>query len=318
MKRLGVLGTMVWDTIYGRGAEVEPVQEWGGICYALAALEATLPSDWELVPLIKVGSDFADRANQYLTSLTHRAAAARFVEVREPNNQVTLRYEALDRVAEHMSGGVPPWRWEELGPMVRDLDALYVNFISGFELRIETVHHLRRGFAGPIYADLHSLFLAVDRDGRRTPRAPADIPRWFSCFDAVQLNEQEMALVGSDPLEVAAVALGAGVGLLIVTLGALGAVYFAIPSFDFLHRSHSEQRGAGPVSTARIPAAEVAEVLDPTGCGDVFGATTVAGLVRAAGIEDTIRQANRLAARNLSYRGATYLHRHLRGEIVHQ
>jgi len=308
---------MVWDTIYGRGAEVEPVQEWGGICYALAALEAALPDDWQLVPLIKVGSDFASRANQYLTSLTHRAAAARFVEVPEPNNQVTLRYEALDRVAEHMSGGVPPWRWEELGPMVRDLDAVYVNFISGFELQLETAYHLRHGFDGPIYADLHSLFLAVERDGRRTPQALADMPRWFSCFDAIQLNEDEMALVGSDPLEVAALALGTGVGLLIVTLGALGAVYFATPTFNFMRRPHDEQRNTGPVSTARIPAADVAEVLDPTGCGDVFGATVVSSLVRTVRIEEAIGQANRFAARNLSYRGATHLHRHLRGEIVH-
>ncbi|UCG86614.1 MAG: carbohydrate kinase family protein [Gemmatimonadota bacterium] len=318
MKRLGVLGTMVWDTIYGRGADVEPVEEWGGICYALAALEAGLPDDWELVPLIKVGSDFAARANQYLTTVTHRAAAARFVEVCEPNNQVTLRYDELNRVAEHMSGGVPSWRWEELGPMVRDLDALYVNFISGFELQIETACHLRRGFAGPIYADLHSLFLAVERDGRRTPQPLADIATWFSCFDAIQLNEDEMALVGSDPMEVAALALGTGVGLLIVTLGPLGAVYFAVPSFDFMRRPSNKRPDVGPVSTARIPKADVTDVLDPTGCGDVFGATIVSNLVQSVGIEEAVRRANRYAARNLSYRGASHLHHHLRGEIVQQ
>jgi hypothetical protein len=317
VKRLGVLGTMVWDTIYGRGAETQPVEEWGGICYALAALEAALPSGWELVPLIKVGSDLAARANQYWTGLTHQTAAARFVEVREPNNRVTLRYDELDRVAEHMSGGVPPWSWEELGPMVRDLDAMYVNFISGFELGLEAAHHLRRGFAGPIYADLHSLFLAVERDGRRTPRALDDVQQWFECFDAVQLNEDEMALVGSDPLEVAARALETGVGLLIVTLGSVGAVYFATPSFDFM-RPRAKRSNEGPVSTARVPAGPVADVLDPTGCGDVFGATIVSQLICGCGVEEAIRQANRFAARNLAYRGATHLHHHLRGEIVHQ
>ena len=318
LKRLGVLGTMVWDTIYGRDAEVEPVEEWGGICYALAALEAELPDDWELIPLIKVGSDLAPRANEFLRNLTHRAAAARFVEVREPNNRVTLRYQALDRVAEHLSGGVPAWSWEELGPMVRDLDALYVNFISGFEMQLETAHHLRHGFAGPIYADLHSLFLGVESDGRRIPQAVNDLSSWFSCFDVVQLNEDEMALVGSDPLEVAARVLGAGVGLLIVTLGALGAVYFAAPSFTLLRHAQQQRWDTGPVSTARIPAAGVDNPLDPTGCGDVFGATTVSWLVREVGIEEAVRRANRSAARNMSYRGATYLHHHLRGDIVRQ
>ena len=318
MKRLGVLGTMVWDTIYGRGAELEPAEEWGGIGYALAALETALPSNWEIVPLIKVGSDLAPLANDFLAGLTHRAAAARFVEVREPNNRVTLRYKAMERVAEHLSGGVPPWTWEELGPMVHDLDALYVNFISGFEMQLETAQHLRHGFRGPIYADLHSLFLGVGRDGRRVPEALDDVASWLSCFDAVQLNEDEMALVGSDPMEVAASALAVGVGLLIVTLGPLGAVYFATPSFTFQRGSQHQPCGAGPVATARIPAADVMDQLDPTGCGDVFGATIVSHLVQDTKIEEAIRHANRFAARNLSYRGATYLHHHLRGEIVRQ
>ncbi len=56
MKRLGVIGTMVWDTIHQRDpGRSEPVEEWGGICYALSAFEATAPDGWELLPIIKVG-----------------------------------------------------------------------------------------------------------------------------------------------------------------------------------------------------------------------------------------------------------------------
>ena len=51
MKRLGVIGTMVWDTIHGRGEAGLPVEEWGGISYALAGLEAALPPEWEIVHL---------------------------------------------------------------------------------------------------------------------------------------------------------------------------------------------------------------------------------------------------------------------------
>ncbi len=67
-----------------------------------------------------------------------------------------------------MQGGVPGWTWPELGPLVADLDALYINFISGFEMCLGTAQALRRGFAGPIYADLHSLFLGMQRDGVRS------------------------------------------------------------------------------------------------------------------------------------------------------
>ena len=314
MKRLGVVGTMVWDTIY-RDADPVPVEEWGGIAYALAALEASLPTEWELVPLIKVGRDLAPQANRFLESLTRRSSAARFIEVPEPNNRVTLRYEGLERTAEHLSGGVPAWQWHELGPMVRDLDALYVNFISGFEASLETAQHLRRGFDGPIFADLHSLFLGVAADGRRVPEELADVSEWLACFDVVQLNEQELGLVGEDPLAVAARAFELGVRLLVVTLGERGAVYFTVPPFDFLGRPTDRPSAGTPIRTARIAAATV-DALDPTGCGDVFGGALVAQLVRGADVEQAVRTAGSAATRNVQYRGATNLQYHLRGEIV--
>jgi tetratricopeptide (TPR) repeat protein len=191
---------MVWDTIYGRDPAQPAVQEWGGISYALSALDATLPDGWELVPLIKVGRDLATRANEFLRTLHHPPHAARFVEVPEANNRVTLRYESAERRCEQMSGGVPPWTWPELGPLIRDVDALYINFISGFEMALETAQLLRRGFPRFIYADLHSLFLGRQSDGLRVPRALPQASDWLSCFDVVQLNEDEMGQLGSDPL----------------------------------------------------------------------------------------------------------------------
>ena len=59
MPRVGVLGSLVWDEIHGRDPLAPPVEEWGGIAYALAAMDAALPADWEIVPLIKVGRDLA-------------------------------------------------------------------------------------------------------------------------------------------------------------------------------------------------------------------------------------------------------------------
>jgi hypothetical protein len=309
---------MVWDTIYGREASAAPASEWGGIGYALAALEATLPNDWQIVPLIKVGSDLTKEANEFLFSLTRRAGAGRFVEVPAPNNRVTLRYDGLERTAEHLSGGVPPWTWEELGPMVQDLDILYLNFISGFEMQLETALKLRHVFPGPIYADLHSLFLGVAADGLRTPQALPNVSTWFSCFDVVQLNQDEMSLVGADPIEVAAIALAAGVGLLIVTLAEQGAVYFSVPSYTFERVDPTAGQPTGPISTVRVPAQQVTEPLDPTGCGDVFGASVVSFLAQGMDVAEAVRRGNTNAASNLSHRGATHLQRHLRGKLVVQ
>jgi len=295
---------MVWDTIYGRDPAQAAVEEWGGIAYALSALDVVLPEDWQIVPLIKVGRDLAPKANEFLRSMRRAPHAARFIEVPEPNNRVTLRYESTERRCEQMTGGVPPWTWAELGPLVRDLDALYVNFISGFELNLETAQLLRRGFRGTIYADLHSLFLGKEPDGLRVSRPLPQAPAWFGCFDIVQLNEDEMNQLGPDPLAVAAGALHQGCTTLCVTLGKRGAAYFT----------------GTPIRTELIAAPVMHQpafdqIIDPTGCGDVFGGAAVAALLSGAGLEEAIRTGNQLGARNVSHRGATGLRDHLLGKL---
>jgi hypothetical protein len=327
MPRIGILGSLVWDLIYGRDPLAPPVEEWGGIAYALAGLDASLTPDWEIVPLIKVGRDLSAQAQDLLRGLSRLGPGGRCVEVTAPNNRVVLHYQSTERRCERMAGGVPAWTWAELGPMVGDLDAIYLNFISGFELSLGTAQALRQGFKGPIYADLHSLFLGMQHDGMRVLRPLADAPSWFGCFDLVQLNEDEMQQLTPDPLTLAAQALGAGVSLMAVTLGPRGVAYVAAPGFDGL----AERRTGGTAVPSRVPpyrrtdvptvrtaliTAPQVETLDPTGCGDVFGAAAFARLLAGDRVETALRHAAGLAARNAGFRGASGLARHLRGELV--
>jgi hypothetical protein len=333
--RVGIIGSLVWDLIYGRDPLAPPVEEWGGIAYALAGLDASLPPDWEIVPLIKVGRDLSTQAQDLLRGLSRLAPGARCVEVTAPNNRVVLHYQSTERRCERMAGGVPGWTWAELGPMVHDLDAIYLNFISGFELCLGTAQALRHGFNGPIYADLHSLFLGMQQDGIRVLRPLPDAPSWFGCFDLVQLNEDEMQQLTADPLTLAAQALGAGVSLLSVTLGPRGVAYVAAPGFDGLGDGRTGGRTDGGTDgltgistpTARPPdrptairsaliKAPIVETLDPTGCGDVFGAAAFARLLAGDPLESALRHATALAGRNAGFRGASGLARHLRGELV--
>ena len=317
MPRVGVIGSLVWDLIYGRDPAAPPVEEWGGIAYALAGLDASLPPGWEIVPLIKVGRDLAPQAQEFLGSLARLAPGTRCVEVPAPNNRVVLHYQSSERRTERMSGGVPAWTWAELGPMVRDLDAIYLNFISGFELTLGTAQALRRGYGGPIYADLHSLFLGMQHDGLRLSRPLPHAGEWFRCFDVIQLNEEEMRQLSPDPLALSADVLAAGVSLLVVTLGRRGAAYVAAPGFEGWGggRGAGVPAATGPLRSALIAALQV-EALDPTGCGDVFGAAACARLLADDGLEPALRHANALAGRTAGFRGAGGLARHLRGELV--
>ena len=316
-RRLGVLGTLVHDEIRGRTPGVSVEREWGGIAYALAGLDAALDDRWEIVPLVKVGRDRAAEARLLLESVRHRAPWSRFLECDAPTTQVVLHYALGERHCGGRSGGSPPWSWAELGPMVADLDALYLNFSVGNELDHATALALRHAFHGPIYADLHSLIV----DDASHPMAP-ELPSWFRCFDVVQVNEAEMMRLSPDPLSLATRVLAEGAALLLVTLGERGAVFVAQPGFDgwptagALHGRRSRDAHAGaPLRTALIAAPE-SEAVDTTGCGDVFGATAWAALLSGAPVESAMESGNRMAARSAAYRGARGLVRHLRGELV--
>jgi hypothetical protein len=325
-KRVGVIGTFVWDVIHGRDPLSAPVQEWGGITYALSAFDAALPSDWELVPLVKVGEDLAPQAREFLRGLQRVAPDAQPIVVPYRNNRVELFYIDAERRSEVLSGGVPGWSWLGLAPLVRDLDALYVNLISGFELDLPTAQLLRQHFAGPIYCDLHSIVLAVQPDGLRTLRPLPDIAAWCRCFDLIQVNEDELAMIAPDGLALAATALANGVESLVVTLGARGIVYFAAPGFEKL----GDVRGAaadaprtaragslGAIRTQLVPSrvAQVADGGDPTGCGDVWGATYFSRLAAGDIFSEAMSAALDAAARNVEHRGATGLAHYLRREL---
>ena len=320
MKRLGVVGTFVWDVIHGRQPHSAPVEEWGGITYSLAALDAALPDDWEIVPVMKVGADLAERARRYVHGLRRMAPDAALVEVPYPNNRVELRYFSDERRTETLTGGVPGWTWLALKPLIDEarLDALYVNFLSGWEMDLETAQALRGHFRGPMYADLHMLVMTVQADGMRVFRPLSHVREWCGCFDLLQANEDEIQMMAPDPMALAATALHAGASCLVVTMGPRGAVYFAAPGFDGLEDLPLGRAGGtpgAPIRTALVPARQVDHPLDPTGCGDVWGATYFSRLCAGDNLGVAIRAAHRAAARNVEHRGATGLADHLRGKL---
>ena len=331
-RRVGVIGSIVWDVIYGRDGRGVPMEEWGGIAYALSGLDAALTDDWDIVPLIKVGFDVADRARAYLRSLRHVAPDAELIEVPQRNNRVELRYHDDERRSEFLSGGVPAWSWLGLKAALIDakIDALYINFLSGWELDLETARLLRGHFVGPIYCDLHMLGYAIQPDGLRVPRPLPDVAAWCGCFDILQMNEDELGMMAPDPLALAATAMAAGCSCLCVTLGKRGAVYVAAPGFHRLSDLPSRAQAPGLATGSRgalgslgaVRTALVAGVPpridgpgDPTGCGDVWGATHFSRLLAGDSLTDAMAAANRAASSNVEHRGASGLANHLRGEL---
>lgn len=312
------MGSFVWDVIHGRDPRDAPVEEWGGITYALGALDAALSPEWEFVPILKVGSDLAQSARDFVAQMDRAAPGTAPIEVPYPNNRVAMHYMSDERRCERLSGGVPKWSWLGLKPLLADLDALYINLISGFELDLETAQLIRQHFRGPIYCDLHSLLLAVQPDGMRSLQPLPNAAAWCRCFDLIQVNEDEMGMMAPDPMGLAAIAFANGISSLSITLGSRGVVYFAAPGFDKLSDLRRPELGAvsGAIRTARVPAKLPKHGPgDPTGCGDVWGATYFSRLLAGDKLEPAIDRALDAATRNVDHRGATGLTDYLRGEI---
>jgi hypothetical protein len=317
-KRLGVLGTLVWDRIVDEtgGAVVE---EWGGISYSLEGFAAALPEDWVARPLLKVGQDRAEEAVEYLGSLPRMELQHGVCPWAGPNPTVELHYHEGERISERLRWAPPPWSFEELAPLLSGVDALFINFITGQEMGLETALKIGEEFSGPAYADLHSLFLGISAEGLRFPRELPEWRRWLGAFHVAQMNEEEFRLLGGpeeDSWRLAEDAVGEKPRLIAVTLGNQGAAYVVAAGFSPDPGSWVDPEDAPPsgigLSMGEVETSETALVLDPTGCGDVWGATFFGRLLAGSSLEAAMERANVTAAGNAAYRGARGLHRYLR------
>lgn len=299
MKRLGVLGTAVLDTIR-RPGETVPVRAPGGILYSLAAFEARPPDGWSLFPIVKVGRDARETVDAFLARLRRLGSREGIRYVGEPNNRVELVYAEDGSRTERLTGGVPGWSADELEPLAAACDALYVNLIAGWELGRTAAGRLRGTVDGPLYCDLHSLLLAVDDDGVRRPAVPEDWRSWTRCFDYLQVNRDELELLATDagvePWGLARELVGDRPRVLFVTLGQDGAVWL----------DGAAEEGAAP-RRERLPVAPSAVTGDATGCGDVWGMGCFAALLEGREPEESVRRANALARRNAGLSGADAL-----------
>jgi hypothetical protein len=307
MPLLGAVGTLVWDTIHAPGAgQDRPILDWGGIAYSLAAFEAAAPGGWSLLPIIKVGADLRAEADAFLDGLASIGSLEGVVTVPAGNNRVELFYQDRSRRCERLTGGVPGWRWEELESLVLSCDALYVNFVAGWELDLPGARRLGQAFGGRMYCDVHSLLLDVGADGVRSLRPLRDRDAWLSSFDILQVNEQELfALVphGTDHMEMADDLLACGLEAVLITLGAEGSAWVTTEGSPMLQ---------GGDSRGRATVGERSDTVDPTGCGDVWGMACFGNLLAGAPLADAVRRANDLAARNATASGTRGLAKMLR------
>ena len=213
-RRVGVIGSFVWDVIHGRDPHDAPVEEWGGITYALGAStprSRRLGDGSARQGRLRSRRSCA-RVHAAISKSRARCSADRGPAPQQPG--VAALPERRNGGASGSRGGVPGWSWLGLKPLLADLDALYINLISGFELDLETAQLIRRisrARSTAICTPCCSPFSPTGCERCSRFRIP---PRGAAASIFIQVNEDEMRMMAPDPLGLAAVAMAAGVSCL--------------------------------------------------------------------------------------------------------
>jgi sugar/nucleoside kinase (ribokinase family) len=306
---VGVLGSINEDTIEHADGRID--HSLGGVLFTACALGRLGAGRLRVWLLAKAHRSMLIHLRQRLVDIPDLRLEG-LLEIPQPGYRCHITYDQHGEKTEVLCGDVEPLTLDELAPVLPRLQALVVNFITGYEIRRETLAAVRTQLAGPVFMDLHSLTLGRSADGTRFPEPTVDIDKWLALADVVQMNESEARILGAhthcqdslardavSPLVKWATAhLDRGPRAIVVTRGVAGAIA-------------AWRNEDGVLAHIVQPAHEVSSAahLDPTGCGDVFLAAMAAAQIRGMGFPAAMAHASRAAAWNCHLKGIDELHR---------
>jgi sugar/nucleoside kinase (ribokinase family) len=293
--KIAVIGTPNRDSLIL--PDGKKTTSWGGIIYSLLPLAHYLKGRGTVLPLCAVGEDASEDFIPLLQRFENISLDG-IVKAPGRQNRVTLRCNSHDDKEETAELYLPPLEFNQIGPHLKGVDALLMNFTSGRDVTQETARRIRKSYRGPIFFDLHSLTLSEpDSRGRRRMIVIRDWQSWLEGMDYVQFTWNEaLSLTGGNKttfaglVEVADWLLEHGTVGVIVTRGEHGVYYF-----------HADEQG---ILKEEIPAFPLQTVVDSTGCGDVFSAAFMFHLLRwGQGGLPSARFATRAAALKATFTG---------------
>lgn len=261
--KFGLIGTITYDFIASESGMLS--EGVGGVLYQAAALcglgkKVTLFTNLglELVPE-------TEKIIESWPTLTREGIN----HVPGPGNQVHLFYPERGERVEVLKSVVPPLNPDQIIKDLPEFAMLMLVINSGFDIELEDWRKIVEAASCPIWIDIHSLPLAKQLN---TPRKYLPLPEWKEWTKGVsflQANATEVASMLSHP-ELAAseielhhfgkMALESGVKAVFITLGKEGILV------------------AASDKSKKISSVDVKEVVDTTGCGDVFCAATAVKL----------------------------------------
>ena len=291
-----VVGHLCLDVIHP--VDKPETQGYGGIYYSLVTLASLVDPSDSVHPVFGVNkADYTPLIEQLRNfSTIDTSGIFKFDGL---TNKVHLYYKDTQSRIECSRDIATPIPYEKIRRHL-SVDGILVNMISGFDLTVDTLDHIRmavRSHNIPIHFDYHSLTLGVDQKFERFRRPIPDWRRWVFMTDTVQLNEEERAGLSIEKMseeQTVSHLLTLGVKALVVTRGERGASLF------FNEHKHVVRKDVAGI--------QAGEVRDTTGCGDVFGAAFHMHYVKTRDPFAAMQFANHAAAARTRVAGTDGLH----------
>ena len=299
--RIGILGQPCIDEIISQDGKVRS-RSLGGILYSYAAMERLMRSggmENQIVPITWNSLHDESILAPFLNRLQHLERTSGLWTTSMLTNRVQLVYTNTTDRTEHCPTILPPISEQQLTSILESgLDGLFVNMISGFDVKLDVLKGAldaaaKRPF---VHLDIHALILGDLSSGSagafgagRTPRPIERWKEWIALADSVQLNQLELELIAKPECTserefvwmASAIARKSRLKYLVVTRAAEGATVY-----DLLHQK-----------TFSVEPRKV-KVVEPTGSGDVFGSAFLFALMTKARPHQALQQAVAMATWN--------------------
>ncbi len=284
MKKIMVIGSPVIDEIHTFGGET--ITKWGGIAYTIAASAVLMP-DVTIMPATWVGTGEKESFIKFLGQYPNVDPELLLFD-EGVTNRNRLVYSDEQERDEFFELNTKPLPFEHVRRHLDEMDAVIVNFITPKDIEMEALKSISMAFKKLMYGDIHSLLRRPSPGGEfRLVKSLRNWNIWASCFDILQLNHSELpSFIGFDIHDrneyrlASAMVLMAGPRCLNVTFGKSGSL--------LAYREGGEVNFRELANPPHTP-------VDPTGCGDVFGAAFVSVILSGGTCVEAAEFANEMA-----------------------
>ncbi|MCC7158922.1 MAG: carbohydrate kinase family protein [Ignavibacteria bacterium] len=309
--KLAVIGEPCMDYIYRGTGSTE--KQFGGILYSAVSLAVISSGKADVYPVMNLGEDefssvsgflakFPNLKQGHIFSTPHKT---RIVNLFYKDKASVLNVSAKKTYDREENSTEPtlPVKLEQIKGLLKDLNGILINLVSGVDLELDTMLMIRDNFNGYIHMDLHNLVMQTFPDGTRKQMPVDNWQQWVNSCDTLQMNESEMAIfTGENVTEYETaekILAGGNVKCLVVTRGRAGVTMYTrkteIDGSDNYYDLHRLD----------VPSIDSPKFVDSTGCGDVFASSFFYKNVelKCKDFTEALNFANNMASLNASLHG---------------